>query len=136
MIAEIKMSVIKRPVQEGGMSEQGRALIQCGECFEHKWVRGGGGLDVAGQCEIKGVDNHRVRKDRSISVVCRGVEMILAKESVGRSHASARGDCPNDIKVLKKKGPASLSSREFARVFEVGQVFMISEDRDRVSGPL
>ena len=91
---------------------------------------------MAGQHEIKGVDNHRVRKDGSISIVCHGVKMILARESIGWSHVSARGDCPDDIKVLKNKGPLSLSSRELARIFEIGQVFMISEDRDRVSGPL
>ena len=49
---------------------------------------------------------------------------------------STRGDCPDDIKILKKKGPLSLSSREFTRIFEIGQVFMISEDGDRVRGPL
>ena len=47
-----------------------------------------------------------------------------------------RGDFPDEIKVLKKKGPASLPLREFATVFQVGQVLMISEDRDRVRSPL
>ena len=62
--------------------------------------------------------------------------MIPPRECISRSHVSSRGDLPDDIKVLKKKGPASLSSREFARVFEVRQVLMISEDRDRVRSPL
>ena len=49
---------------------------------------------------------------------------------------SSRSDFPDDIKVLKKKGPSSFPSREFTRVLEIGQVFMISEDRDRVRSPL
>ena len=49
---------------------------------------------------------------------------------------SARGDFPDEIKVLKKKRPVSLSSREFARVFEIRQILMIGEDRDRVRSPL
>ena len=47
-----------------------------------------------------------------------------------------RGDFPDEIKVPKKKGPASLLSREFVRVFEIGQVLMISEDGDGVRSPL
>ena len=48
VIAEIKMSVIKRPVQEGGASEQGRAVVQSGEYVKHKAIGGGRGLDVTG----------------------------------------------------------------------------------------
>ena len=62
--------------------------------------------------------------------------MISPRECIGRSHVSSRGDFPDNIKVLKKKRPASLSSREFARVFEIGQVLMIGKDRDRVRSPL
>ena len=49
---------------------------------------------------------------------------------------SSRGDFPDEVKVLKKMGPTSLSSREFVRVFEIGQVLMIGENRDRVRSPL
>ena len=89
-----------------------------------------------GEHEIKGVDDHGVRKDGSISIVLSGVEVIPLRESISRPHVGARGDFPDDIKVLKKKGPASLSSREFARDFEIGQVLVIGEDRDRVRSPL
>ena len=60
-IAEIKMSVIERPVGERGTSEQGRALVQCSECFKYEGIRGGGGLNVTGEHEIKRVDDHGVR---------------------------------------------------------------------------
>ena len=91
---------------------------------------------MAGQYEVKGVDDHGVRKDGSIGIVLSGVKMISLRESISRSHVSSRGDLPDDIKVQKKMGPASLLSREFARVFEIGQVLMIGEDRDRVRSPL
>ena len=91
---------------------------------------------MAGKCEVKGVDDHGVWKDGSISVVFSGIEVIPPRESISRSHVSSRGDFPDEIKVLKKKGPASLLVREFARVFEIGQVLMIGEDRDRVRSPL
>ena len=91
---------------------------------------------MAGQREVKGVDDHGVGKDGSISIVLSGVKVISPRESISRSHVSSRGDLPDDIKVQKKKGPASLPSGEFARVFEIGQVLVISEDRDRVRSPL
>ena len=47
-IAEVKMSVIERPVQEGGASEQGRTLIQSGKCLKYKGIGGRGGFDVMG----------------------------------------------------------------------------------------
>ena len=42
------MSVIKRPVRERGTSKQGGTVVQGGECFKHKGIRGRGGLDMAG----------------------------------------------------------------------------------------
>ena len=135
-IVKIEMSIIKGLVREGAACEQGRSVIQCCKHLEHKGVGGRGGFDLVGQYEVKGVDNHGVRKDGSSSIVCHGVKMIPSRESISRSHVSARGDFPDDIKILKKKGPLSLPLREFTRIFEIGQVFMISEDRDRVRGPL
>ena len=47
-----------------------------------------------------------------------------------------RGDLPDEIKVLKKEGPASLSTREFTRVLEIGQILVVGEDRDGVRSSL
>ena len=91
---------------------------------------------MTGQREIKGVDDHGVKKDGSISIVPSGVEVIPPGESISRSHVGAGSDLPDEIKVLKKEGPASLSSGEFTRVFEIGQILVIGEDRDRVRSPL
>ena len=91
---------------------------------------------MVSQCKVKSVDDHGVRKDGSIGIVLSGVKMISPRESISRPHMSSRGDFPDNVKVLKKKGPVSLSSREFARVLEIGQVLMISEDGDRVRSSL
>ena len=91
---------------------------------------------MSGKHEVKGINDHGVQKDGSMSIVISGIEVIPPRESISRSHVSARGDFPDEIKVLEKEGPASLSSRELARVLEIGQVLMISEDRDRVRSPL
>ena len=135
-VAEVKMSVVKRPVQEGGASEQGRTVGQGGTCLKYKGIRGRGGFDVTGQCEVEGADYHGVRKDGSVCSVLSGVEVIPPRESISRPHVSPWGDSPNEIKVLKKKRPASLSAGEFARVFEVGQILVIGEDRNWVRSPL
>ena len=120
MISEVKVSVIKSPVREGGSSEQGRTVVQGGERLKYKGIRGRGGLDVTGQCEVEGINDHGVRKNGSVSIVPSGVEVISPGESISGSHVGPRGDFPDEIKVLKKEGPASLSSGEFARVFEIG----------------
>ena len=87
---------------------------------------------MAGQDEVKGIDDHGIRKDRSVDIVLHGVKVILLRESISRSHVCSWGNCPNDVKVLEKEGPASLSLREFTRVLEIGQVFMVSENGDGV----
>ena len=62
--------------------------------------------------------------------------MVSPGESISGPHVSARGDLPDKIKVLKKKRPVGLLSREFARVLEIRQILVIGEDRDRVRSPL
>ena len=91
---------------------------------------------MAGEREVKRVDDHGVRQDGSISVVPRGVKVIPPGESISRSHASSSGDLPDEIKVLKKERPTSLSMRKFMRVLEVGQILVVGEDRDGVRSSL
>ena len=102
-IVKIEMSIIKGLVREGAACEQGRSVIQCCKHLEHKGVGGRGGFDLVGQYEVKGVDNHGVRKDGSISIVHCGVKMVPLRESVSQSHMCSRSDFPNNIEVLKKK---------------------------------
>ena len=77
------------------------------------------------QDEIKGIDNHWFREDGSVYVV-------LVREGISRfwSHL------PDNVKVLKEEGPASLAMRKFVRIHQIRQVFIVSENRDRVRSAL
>ena len=91
---------------------------------------------MAGECEVKGVDDHGFRQDGSISVVPSGVEVISPGESISGSHVSPWGDLPDEIEVLKKEGPSSLSTRKFTRVLEIGEILVVGEDRDGMRSSL
>ena len=87
---------------------------------------------MVGQGEIKGIDDHGVREDGSIHIIPSGIQVILAREGISGSHLCSWGDLPDDVEVLEEEGPVSLEMREFVRILEVGQVFMVSENRDGV----
>ena len=118
------------------MSEQERALIQGCEGLENKEIRERGRLDIVRQGEIKGVDDHGVREDGSVCIILSDVYVVLVREGISRSHLCSWSNIPDDVKVLKEERPASLASRKFARVLQVGKVFMVNEDRDRVRSAL
>ena len=48
VIAKIKMSIVKQPIREAGMSEQGGTFVQSCQDLEDKGIRGRGVLDVVG----------------------------------------------------------------------------------------
>ena len=58
------------------------------------------------------------------------------RESICESHLHARGDPPDNVEVLEEEGPVSLLTREFVGVFEVGQIFVVSENEDGMDGAL
>ena len=62
--------------------------------------------------------------------------MILLRKGISGSHLCSQGNLPDDVEILEKEGPVSLVTRELARVLEVGQVLMVSEDGDRMWGAL
>ena len=82
--------------------------------------------------EVEGIDDHGIWEDGGVCIVSSGVQVIFLRESISGSHLRPWGDFPDDVKVLEKEGPVSLAMREFAWVFEVGQVLMVGEDRDRM----
>ena len=86
--------------------------------------------------EIKGIDDHRIRDDGGICVVSSGIQVILLRESICGPHLHTKGYPPDNVEILEEEGPVCLAMREFARVLEVGQVFMVSEDRDSMWGAL
>ena len=75
---------------------------------------------MAGESEIKSIDDRRIRDDGGISVVGGGVNLVVAGKSVGGSKFGARENLPDNIKVLEEERPAGLSMREFTRVFDIG----------------
>ena len=72
---------------------------------------------VTREGEIESIDDHWIRDDGSIYVVSHGIQMILSRESVHRSHLCSRGHLPDNVKILEKERPTSLTTREFSRIF-------------------
>ena len=93
-------------------------------------------MDVVREGEIQGIDDHGIWEDGGVCIVGSGIQVILSRKGISGSHLCPWGNFPDDVKVLEKEGPASLATREFAQIFEVGQVLMVGEDRDRMWGAL
>ena len=69
--------------------------------------------------EIKGIDDHGVRDDGGVCIICSGVQMILSRKSICGFHLCSRGYFPEYVKILEKEGPASLVMRELVRIFKI-----------------
>ena len=91
---------------------------------------------MAREGEIESIDDHWIRDDGGIDVVSRGIQVILSRESIHRSHLHSRGHFPDNVEILEKEGPVSLSTREFTRIFQIRQVPMVGENRDWMGGAL
>ena len=91
---------------------------------------------VVREGEIESIDDHWIRDDGGIDIVSHGIQVILLRESVCRSHLHSRGHFPDNVKILEKEGPVSLSTREFMRIFQIRQVLMVGENRDWMGGAL
>ena len=89
-------------------------------------------MDVTREGEVKGIDDHRVWEDGSVCVIGSGIQVIFSRKGISGSHLCPRGNLPDDVKILEKEGPATMATREFSRILEIGQVLMISEDGDRM----
>ena len=114
------MAIVKQPVRKSGSSEQGRTVIQGCKGFENEGIRDRGGLDVAREGEIEGIDDHRIWEDGSVCIVGSGIQVILSRKGISGSHLCPWGNLPDDVKVLEKERPASLATREFVQILEVG----------------
>ena len=91
---------------------------------------------MAGEGKIEGINYGWFRNNGGVIIVEGSVDLVIARESVGRSEFSARKDLPDNVKVLEEKRPSGLSTGEFAGVFEVGQVLVIGDDSDRMGRAL
>ena len=87
---------------------------------------------MAGKGKIEGVDYGRFGDDGGIIIVKGSVDLVVAGEGVGGGKFGTRKNFPDDVEVLQEKRPLGLPAREFAGVFEVGQVLVIGDDGNRV----
>ena len=88
------------------------------------------------ESEVEDIDDHRIWEDGSVCIISSGIQVVLSREGISRSHLCSWGNLPDNVKILEKEGPVSLAMRELARILEVGQVLMVSKDRDRMWGAL
>ena len=88
------------------------------------------------ESKVKGVDDDRFRNDRGVNIIQGSINGVMAREGVSWDHFGIREDFPDDIKVLEKQGPVSLASRQFAGVFDIGEVFVVGDDGDEMGGSL
>ena len=79
---------------------------------------------------MEGINDDRVRDNRGVLVVESGILGIFSREGISRAHLSTRSDYPFDVEVLQEAGPLCLSTRKFLGVFDVGEIFVIRDDRD------
>ena len=70
--------------------------------------------------EIEGIDDHRIWEDGGVHIVGSGIQVILSRKGISGSHLCPWGNLPDNVKVLEKERPASLATREFAQILEVG----------------
>ena len=86
--------------------------------------------------EIKGIDDHGIRDDGGVCILCSGIQVILLRKSIHGPHLCFRGYFPDNVEILEKEGPVSLATREFVRIFKIRQMLMVGENRDRMGGAL
>ena len=55
---------------------------------------------MTGEGEIKSIDDCRFWNDGGISIVGRGVDLVVAGKGIGRGEFGTQENFPNDIKVL------------------------------------
>ena len=58
------------------------------------------------------------------------------RQGISRGHFGIRENFPDNVKVLEKKGPTSLRSRQFTGILNVRETFVVGDDGNRVRGSL
>ena len=96
----VEVSVVKNPVSEGRTWKKGCIIRQVLNGTKYKGVSGGRRLNVAGEGEIEGVNYGGFGDNGGVIIVEGSVDLVIVRESVGRSKFSARKDFPDDVKVL------------------------------------
>ena len=87
---------------------------------------------MTSKSEIQSIDNNWFGDNGGVNIIQGSINGIVVRQSVSRGHLGTREDLPDDVKALEEEGPASLASRQFTRVFDVEEVFVVSDDGDGV----
>ena len=105
------MAVVEGPILEERAREQGGSVREVGNGTEDQGIGGGGRFDVTSESEVECLDDHQLGDDGGVDIIGGGVNGVSMGEGVGRGHLGTGKNLPDDIEVLKEKGPAGLSSR-------------------------
>ena len=62
--------------------------------------------------------------------------MVSSEKCICWSHFGSWGDLPLQVEVLEKERPFGLSFGQFLRIFDVGEIFVVGDNGDRVCGSL
>ena len=82
--------------------------------------------------EVQGVDNHWFGNNRGVDIIQGSINEVVTRQGIRGGHLGTRKDFPNYIKVLEEEGPASLGLRQFVGVFDIGEVFVVGDNGNRV----
>ena len=130
------MAIVKGPIFEGRARKEGEPVCEVRKGLKDERIRRRGRFDVVSEGEVEGLDKDWFRHDRSINIIQGGVDKVTAREGISWGHLGTREDFPNYIKILEEQGPAGLVLRQFAGVFDIGEVFVVSDDGNRMGGSL
>ena len=74
-------------------------------------------MDMTREGEIQGINDHRLGENGGMDIAFSSINLILVRKSTHWSHLCARSNFSDDIKVLEKERPASLTMGEFLGIF-------------------
>ena len=97
---KVEAAILKGPVSEGRVREQGGAILYGLNCLQNKGVRRGRGFDMACEGEVKSLDDQWVWDNGDINVVISGVNEVFLRKGISGRHPCTQCDLPADIKIL------------------------------------
>ena len=62
--------------------------------------------------------------------------MVSSEQHICRGHFSSWSDLPLQVKVLEEEQPSGLSSGQLLRIFNIGEVLVVSDNGDWVCSSL
>ena len=97
---KVEAAILKGPVSEGRVREQGGAILYGLNCLQNKGVRRGRGFDMACEGEVKSLNDQWVWDNGNINVVISGVNEVFLRKGISGRHPCTQCDLPADIKIL------------------------------------